>query len=305
MDFEKLRYAFSALPKRFVQPKVCPSCGTRTSSRADWKGFHELRRCSQCALLFRWPTESATEMEAFYQRQYKQPGLTTDLPDNAALAALLETGFKGSNKDFSRVIALFQAIGIAPRARILDFGANWGYGVWQFRQAGYETVGYELSRPRAEFSERLGVKVYTDWQDVMAAGPFDVAFSSHVLEHTPDPAEAIRHQLSVLQPNGFLIALFPNGSSAFRIREPQAFHKLWGRVHPVMLDVEFVSGSLRNHMVFQGSLCDEDLGKLSRWDRRKHEFGNVGTSELLVVAKVQDDSHGFKKTEPANEATTT
>jgi SAM-dependent methyltransferase len=228
-------------------------------------------------------------MQAFYQHDYKQAGLTTDLPDANALENLLTTGFKGSNKDFSRVLALFSAIGVPSGARILDFGANWGYGVWQFRKAGYEATGYELSKPRAEFAGGLGVQVVTDWRDVIASGPFDVAFSSHVLEHTPDPAQAIRDQIAVLKPDGYLIALFPNGSDAFRVAEPQAFHRLWGRVHPVMLNDNFVSGSLESQILFQGSLCDEDLDKLRRWDRRKHEHGNVGSSELLVLAQAQGD----------------
>ena len=288
MRFKKLRYVFGAFPKRFIQPRICPSCGTRTSSRVDRKGFHELRRCTQCSLLYRWPTESAAEMETFYQRQYKQIGLTTDLPDNAMLATLLETAFKGSSKDFSRVINLFKSLNIETGSRILDFGANWGYGVWQFRQAGYDATGYEISKPRAEFAQRLCVTVHTDWKDVIAAGPFDVAFSSHVLEHTPDPVQAIRDQLAVLKPNGLFIAVFPNGSDAFRLTNPNAFHKLWGQIHPVMLNDEFIAHILKEYFIFQGNLSDKDVAMVEHWNQQVDDRGDIATSELLVVAQMKD-----------------
>jgi len=224
-------------------------------------------------------------MVAFYQSDYRQPGLTTDLPDENGLRHLLATGFRGSDKDFSNILTVLKIIGLSRGARILDFGANWGYGVWQLRQTGYEAVGYELSKPRAEFAQRLGVTVYTDWKDVTAAGGFDVAFSSHVLEHTPDPARAIRDQCAVLRPEGCLIALFPNGSDTFLSKDPQTFHRLWGRVHPVMLSGDFVTRILKSYSVFQGSLCERDLGLLSRWGGCCQCQGDLAGSELLVIAR--------------------
>lgn len=81
--------------------------------------------------------------------------------------------------------------GMPADSRVLDFGANWGYGVWQLRQAGFSAIGYELSEPRAAYSTRLGVEIFTDWSEIQGRAPFDVVFSSHVLEHTPDPARAL------------------------------------------------------------------------------------------------------------------
>lgn len=89
-----------------------------------------------------------------------------------------------------------------------------------------------------------------------------MAFSSHVLEHTPDPARPIRDQLGVLKDDGVLIALFPNGSDPFRAAEPHAFHRLWGRVHPVMLNDQFVTANLGDQVVFRGSLSESDLNML-------------------------------------------
>lgn len=285
MDWGKLRYAINGLPKRLRQPRQCPSCGSLRWGRRDRKGFHELLRCETCHLSYRWPYETLEEMERFYQRSYRQPGLTTDLPDAEMLKALLESQFSGTAKDFSRVLHLLEILSISRDARILDFGANWGYGVWQFEKAGFKAVGYEVSKPRAEFSKELGVEVLSEWSDVQRYEPFDVVFSSHVLEHTPNPSDAIRKKLSVVRPGGLFIAYFPNGSREFQARDIKAFHRLWGWVHPVMLGQSFIQYVLADHPCGIGAHCAGDLDALRTWDRRTNWLGTLDSSELLVVCK--------------------
>ncbi|MFA7665640.1 MAG: class I SAM-dependent methyltransferase [Burkholderiaceae bacterium] len=284
MNFEKLSYAAGGLFKRIGRSRMCPSCKCDDARRVDRKGFHDLFKCSQCALQYRWPYETAQEMAHFYQRRYRQSGLTTDLPNADTLKRLMEQRFRGTEKDFSRVIDLLASLSIPEESRILDFGANWGYGVWQFREAGFDAVGYELSTTRAAFSSRLDVEVFSEWNAVENRGPFDVVFSSHVLEHTPDPAAALRRKAKMVAPGGLLIAYFPSGSETFRRNNPTAFHRLWGRVHPVMLDGMFVREVLSDWPLAIGAHCAGDLGRLRTWDRETSWSGNLGTSEMLIVA---------------------
>ena len=284
IDRAKWWYVLDGFIRSWRQQRVCPSCGSRESHSVDRKGFHQLLRCDGCGLLYRWPYETQEEMQRFYQRAYQQAGLTTDLPDAATLKTLLQNGFRGSSKDFSRVVELLLVLSIKPGARILDFGANWGYGVWQFREAGFDAMGYELSQPRAAYSAHLGVEVLTDWSQVVQRSPFDVVFSSHVLEHTPDPAEALRRQREVLAPGGLVIAYVPNGSSHFIEADPSAFHKLWGRVHPVMLDEVFFRKALSPMPVAVGAHQSDDLQGLANWNRKMFWTGTLNTSELLMVA---------------------
>ncbi|MCF6354846.1 MAG: class I SAM-dependent methyltransferase [Candidatus Polarisedimenticolaceae bacterium] len=249
----------------------------------DRKGFHDLLCCNGCELLYRWPYETPEEMALFYQRCYQQAGLTTDLPDAAALERLIASGFRGSAKDFSHVIQLLKVLTVPSGARILDFGANWGYGVWQFQQAGFSATGYELSNPRASYSKNLGVEVFTDWSKIEDRAPFDVVFSSHVLEHTPDPALALRQQLEIVSPGGWLIAFFPNGSNAFQRADPAAFHRLWGRVHPVMLNENFIRKILPEPTLAIGACCSEDIEGLKYWDHETTWIGTLNASEMLVL----------------------
>lgn len=283
MHWQKIRYVIGGLKRRGRQPRRCPSCHSHVARRVDRKGFHDLLRCINCSLLYRWPYETAAEMARFYQRNYQQTGLTTDLPDETALNQLMAAQFRGTAKDFSRVIELLGVLNIPRGARVLDFGANWGYGVWQLQQAGYAAVGYELSRPRASYSRKLGVEVLADWDAVETRAPFDVVFSSHVLEHTPDPAQALRQKLAVLAPDGWLIAFFPNGSEVFQKSDPSAFHRIWGQVHPVLLDEKFVRNILPGPALVVGAHCADDIEGLKRWDRKTARVGTLNTSEMLVI----------------------
>jgi 2-polyprenyl-3-methyl-5-hydroxy-6-metoxy-1,4-benzoquinol methylase len=251
----------------------------------DRKWIHELHRCGHCALLYRWPYETAEELEQFYQLDYAQSGLTTELPDAQSLDALLDSGFKGSSKDFTRVVGLLDTLSIPRGAEILDFGANWGYGVWQFRRAGYDALGFELSKPRAMFGRKLGVDIVTQWADVESKAPFDVVFSSHVLEHTPDPASALAQQMDVLKPGGWLIALVPNGSESFRDSSPDVFHRLWGRVHPVMLSDSFFKTVLGEEVVFLGALAQRDLNLIRSWSDGRVLSGDLTTNEILMMTQ--------------------
>ena len=295
MKVNKLLYVAGALPRRLFQKKRCPSCNAFSSERVDRKGFHELRRCASCALLYRWPCESSAEMERYYQRQYSQSGLTTELPDSRGLEELLSTGFKGSEKDFSRVIELFRALQVPKGSRIIDYGANWGYGVWQFREAGYDAVGFELSRSRAHFGKKLGIDILTDWRSVTGDGLVDVIFSSHVLEHTSDPAAALREQLAALRPNGWLVALFPNGSEPFRRAHPDAFHHLWGQVHPVMLNDVFARAILGDQVVYTGTLEPGYLANTCTLSELNNEVGDLSGSEMLLLARKRPGSADLRQ----------
>lgn len=284
MSVRRIEYGVRGLFKRFTQAQQCPSCGSEMSVGLDRKGPYELRDCRQCSLQYRWPYETSEEMKIFYQRDYQQSGLTTELPSDAELEELLKVNFSGSQKDFSRIVRLLEIVSVPKKAKILDYGANWGYGVSQLNRAGFNATGYEISQPRATFGEKLGVKIYSDWSKIKSEGPFDVVFSPHVLEHTPDPAAAIKAKMSVLSPEGLFIAMFPNGSNVFRRADPEAFHRLWGKVHPFMLNEQFIERTLEGASLFVGAYCKQDLDALSKWERKSTQYGTLTSGEVLAIA---------------------
>jgi 2-polyprenyl-3-methyl-5-hydroxy-6-metoxy-1,4-benzoquinol methylase len=223
-------------------------------------------------------------MAKFYQSDYQQAGLTTELPDDKELQLLMETNFAGTVKDFAFLPRILRSLGIEPGARVLDYGANWGYSVYQLQTAGYRAEGFEISMPRAAFAAKLGVEIKTSVSSL--TGGFDAVYSGHVLEHVPDPRSAIREQIGLLGDNGYVIAHTPNGSDERQRKSPEEFHTSWGKIHPVLLTDEFVARNYRHMPTFISS----DAGaptELAEWDRQSVKRGNLGGGELFFVVRKQ------------------
>ena len=243
---QRVAYMLSGLTGRITQHPSCPACGDSGGSTRDRKWFHTLIECQRCLLLYRFPVESPRAMSDFYDVGYSEPGLTTELPDDKQLSELLETGFKGSEKDFTYSSSILSALKVPVNGRILDFGANWGYASWQFARAGFDVKSFEISKPRAAFGTKLGLTIHTDINEVGQG--FDAVYSCHVLEHTPNPREVLLKQLSLVKPGGLVAAHTPNGSKGFQLKNYADFHRMWGQSHPVLLSdgfVQSVAGSLR------------------------------------------------------------
>jgi SAM-dependent methyltransferase len=276
----RLKYLLAGARRRLIRSSVCPCCGTPGGKPVDRKFVYLLMRCEQCEVLFRHPAETPAEMAAFYQAEYKQAGLTTDLPDDAELRRLIDSNFAKSDKDFAFLPVILQSLGIGPGARILDYGANWGYNVYQLRKAGYQAEGYEISKPRAAFAKKLGVEIQTDLAAIM--GRFDAVYSGHVLEHVPDPRASIREQIRLLGGPGYVIGHTPNGSEDRHRQSPTGFHTAWGQVHPVLLTDEFV---IRNFGELAAFISSETASPsaLAEWDRESLKRAQVDGGELFFV----------------------
>jgi len=245
-----------------------------------------LAECSQCFLLFRRPQEPPDFAERFYQSEY-QSSLATELPDQAALSQFLEDGFLGSEKDFSEKIAILKCLGVSLGARVLDFGASWGYGVWQLRQAGYAAEGYELSKPRAAYGrERLGVSIH-DSLKALQGRNFDVIFTNHVLEHIPQVANVISQIAGLLTDEGAMVAFFPNGSLPCRQANWKRFHNNWGRLHPIYLNDRFLEKTFhRRPMLLFSKRYDQSvaLNLVDSWDRDSTKIEDLRENELCCIA---------------------
>jgi 2-polyprenyl-3-methyl-5-hydroxy-6-metoxy-1,4-benzoquinol methylase len=265
--------------------RCCPYCGA--DGHAVVKRSHlvtALVRCTSCELLFRKPTDSVEFNEGYYQDAYDCL-YVTDLPTPEGLQTFLSTGFAASSMDFSQRIGVLKALGIRPGARLLDFGASWGYASWQFGKAGYDTVGYEVARPRAAYArEKLHVRVEDD--SAKLDGQFDVFFSSHVIEHLPTPRLAFDLAEQKLKKGGLFVAITPNGSIDFLRANAAEYHRGWSAIHPLYLDDRFYRRRFHDRPKL---LCSTTYGSpyeatgLSRWNRRDDLTLDLSESELLLV----------------------
>lgn len=282
LSVDNLRYHISAAAARLSQMPACPACGTTASTMADRKGFHMLNECQECRLLYRYPREAESRAQDFYQSGYSEPGLTTELPGETELKELMQTNFAGSTKDFSYHISVLEALGATAGTRILDFGANWGYSTFQFLRAGFDVEAYEISISRAAYGKNLGVSILTDAREI--SGDFDIVYSCHVLEHVPNPTRILQQQLAYLRPGGLLVAHTPNGSREFRRKQPECFHRLWGRAHPVLLSDEYIARLFPTNPIYVSSVDAPQV--VAQWSRADRRVGTCDDSGLFFVVRL-------------------
>ena len=275
------QYQLNGVIAYLHQSRTCPACSSSLAKRIDRKGVHGLYECEECILLYRYPREKSDEMEAFYQGRYAEPGLTTDLPTEKELEHLLSSEFSNSSKDFTWHIEILKSLGLKPGMRLLEFGANWGYATWQFKQAGFDVDAYELSRPRASYGRKLGLNIETDIE--MIKGPYDFIYSCHVLEHVPNPKETLMQQMAWLKPGGMLVAHTPNGSLQHRLSNKMGFHKSWGLVHPVLLTDKFIQSLFTSESLYVSS--DDRPESLHRWEGESREIGHSDGDGLFFAIK--------------------
>jgi 2-polyprenyl-3-methyl-5-hydroxy-6-metoxy-1,4-benzoquinol methylase len=285
LDRPHWKYFWGGIGRRLAQKKTCPCCHSLDSTTVDRKLVYRLERCKQCLILYRFPYETPEQMHRFYQGEYTQAGLTTDLPSAEKLRQLLKRSFAGSEKDFSQLPSLLRDLGLTEGARILDYGANWGYCTFQLRQAGFAAEGYEISTERAAFAAKLGVSVATKLA-CLAPG-FDAVYSGHVLQHTPNPLATLREHLSLTRPGGFVIAHTPNGSNAFQKARFSSFHRFWGLPHPVLLTDAFIAANLGDYPYFIAATNNcARAPEVAEWDQRQQWIGDLAHQpELLIILR--------------------
>jgi len=286
--FEPQKWRYIARAIRSVidgKYRQCPACGgTAYQAVGRHYAVTSLVRCLSCKLLYRIPIDPPDLGTTFYQTEY-QAGFATDCPSPERLQALLQTEFVASSMDFSHKLDVLRALGLRPPARLLDFGASWGYGTWQFLRAGYDVVGYEISRPRARYArERVSVPVLADLSAVGEG--FDVFFSSHVLEHLPSPKLAFDEARRRLSKGGVFVAFTPNGSEAALKRNVSEYHRYWGRIHGTYLDDVYYRTALTGLPMLICSTDNDspyDLDWIASWQKTGEFIGDLSKGELCVA----------------------
>lgn len=242
---QRVRYLIWAANHLPNANTVCPSCGSRDSKVTKRKFIvTALHCCQDCGLLFRVPKQTAEEANEFYQDAY-QSGMTTELPNEHQLERFKETQFIGTKKDYTTYIDVLRALQVEEGKSVFDYGASWGYGTWQFTQAGFRAYGLEISKPRADYARvMLGCMMVDHVEQLPEA--VDVFFSAHVIEHLNDPNILWQAATQSLKRDGTLVILMPNGEPK-RAKQSKSYHQMWGQLHPLLLSKQSLDDMAERH----------------------------------------------------------
>jgi 2-polyprenyl-3-methyl-5-hydroxy-6-metoxy-1,4-benzoquinol methylase len=113
---------------------------------------------------------------------------------------------------------LSKAKQIEPTAsKILDFGAGKGQFLWVAKSEGWNGIGIETAKARADFAiNNYKVKVATGFysKGKIEGAPFDLITLNHVLEHLPEPIKLVNELLRLnLSTHGLVYIEVPRANS--------------------------------------------------------------------------------------------
>ena len=169
--------------------------------------------------------------------------------------------------------------------KIIDYGSNWGYVSFQFKEAGFETQSFEISKRMSEKGqELLGLEITSSVTDLTSGN--NVFFTSHVIEHLSDINILLATAKQLLTDDGYFIAYSPNGSADYKRKNPETFHKLWGMVHPNFMNEKFYCNVFKEHPYLITSSPYPDMNLFENWDGYSQVVDRTDGEELLVICRI-------------------
>ncbi|HSN92349.1 MAG TPA: class I SAM-dependent methyltransferase [Anaeromyxobacteraceae bacterium] len=162
-----------------------------------------IERCTGCGVAFTLPRPA--QLGRYYPPQYYGPTAEGRFPRPVEIAQRWLCA--------RRARAVERAAGRV--GRVLDVGCGRGLLLDAFRRRGWEVAGTELSDASAAYPRALGIPVHVGpiRQASWEPGSFDAVLLWHVIEHWPDPHEAIREAHRLLRDGGVLAIGAPNFES--------------------------------------------------------------------------------------------
>ncbi len=157
-------------------------------------------RCPECGLVFQDPQPGDEASASLYY-------------DSPAFAARLEGELRATTIARAREkLALLARAGVAPPGTALDVGCSSGAWLELAKDTGWDPVGVEMGTAVAAAARRRGFEVHTgSLSDADLAGRrFDLVTFWDVLEHLPDPLDALIRARRLLRPGGVVALTFPN-----------------------------------------------------------------------------------------------
>ena len=193
----------------------CPFCGSAREHELERFGFehrYTYRRCLDCGLAYQSPRpvydsefiETAYEVYGSHNEAFWKEGKLTPFGEVVY-------------QDYAHILKELERH-LGRKGRLLEVGSNTGFFLKVAQDLGWTAIGVEISHSMAELAKRdFGVHaISADWVKVDFTEAFDVAYSSHVIEHVPDPAAWMKRFREVLRSDGILCLSVPNMESLDR-----------------------------------------------------------------------------------------
>jgi len=194
-----------------VRGSVCNLCGGDEPETVAASGGLRVVRCRRCGLVYVTPRPAEDALRDLYAEYHSRHG-----GDEASWAMLMRDVFRES-------AGILDAArnGKGP-GRLLDVGCGFGDFVAEMQKRGWRAEGLDPSPGAVGVAAGKGLPVRLGTLEGLdpAAGQYDAATMFYVLEHLPDPMEALRKAYDLLSPGGTLLVRVPHTTPIVRILAP-------------------------------------------------------------------------------------
>jgi SAM-dependent methyltransferase len=164
----------------------------------------DLALCDVCGSARTWPPVPAAEIGSWYRQDYYGKG-------NVRFNALFESLTRWFRQRRANRVRHWTKKGL-----VLDVGCGRGLTLSYLRDAGYQTIGFEVSDIAAHHARDLrGLDVRTGdfLNSDLPDDTFEAVIFWHSLEHLSDPLAALDRATRLLKPGGLLVIAVPNFDS--------------------------------------------------------------------------------------------
>jgi SAM-dependent methyltransferase len=162
-------------------------------------------QCRQCGLVYRNPTERATELETIYEDEGPSPEVLRALHDTQRASYVAQA--RRLDEVFGR------------RGTGIEVGSYVGAFLAAARDTGWQFTGVDVNPSANEFTRALGFDVHDGPLESLDPGRrADVVAIWNCLDQLADPAATIRAAREHLVPGGLLALRVPNGACYAALR---------------------------------------------------------------------------------------
>jgi SAM-dependent methyltransferase len=158
----------------------------------------------------------------------------SDGVDRRLYTSLYEAPENGVANGLARTLADW---GMTSRARVHEFGCGSGLTMHHIAKLGFDASGSDWAPDAIAFANERGFQRATvenantvaNWEKAS----LDVIFTSHWLEHIPDPISSLKRFVPLLRPDGLLVMLLPNGDGIVNRRLGMSFDPFYYFPHHI------------------------------------------------------------------------
>lgn len=181
--------------------KKCLLCRYSKFEIVMKKEGYNIVKCKKCTLIFVNPRASKEKIE----NQYKL--------DSTSPSEYYTHAEKTDKEVFDKRIKIIERF--AKKGKLLDVGCSVGTFLEVANKRGWEVEGIEANENSVKYCKTKGLRVRAAFfeKDTFKNNEFDVIHMGDVIEHFPDPVEAIKNSRLFLKDNGVLAIVTPNFDS--------------------------------------------------------------------------------------------